>query len=130
LFTSQIISLFLVTPPQTPHPISALCPPSFASMMVLPHLPNHSCPTLVPVSSYTRAPSSGPRTPTLPLMSDKAILCYICICNYGSLPAHSLVGGLVHGSNGWSGQSTLFFLWGRNPSMLLLSFRQLPHWGP
>jgi hypothetical protein len=47
--------------------------------------------------------------PPLPLMSDKAIFCYICIWNHGSLLVHSLVDGLVPGIPGWSGQS-MFFL--------------------
>jgi hypothetical protein len=37
--------------------------------------------------------------PPLSLMSDKAILWYICIWSHGSLPVHSLVGGLVPGSS-------------------------------
>ena len=36
--------------------------------------------------------------PSLPLMSDKVILCYICSWSHGSL--HFLVGGLVPGSSG------------------------------
>jgi hypothetical protein len=35
-------------------------------------------------------------------MSDKAILCYMCIWSHDSLHAYSLVGGLVPGSSGWS----------------------------
>jgi hypothetical protein len=67
--------------------------------------------------------------PLLPLMSDKA-LCYICIWSHGYLHVHSLVGSLVHGRSWWSSQLTLFFLWGSNPSLLLLSFPQIPHQGP
>ena len=48
--------------------------------------------------------------PSFPLMSDKAILCYLCIWGHGSLPVHSLVGGLVPWSFGWSGQLMLFSL--------------------
>jgi hypothetical protein len=44
------------------------------------------------------------------LMSDKAILCYICMWSPGSLPVDSLVGDQVPGSTGWSSQPTLFFL--------------------
>lgn len=40
-------------------------------------------------------------------MSDKVILCYICIWSQGSLPVHSLVCDLVPGR--WVIQSTLFF---------------------
>jgi len=42
--------------------------------------------------------SKGARPP-LPLMSDKAILCYICSSSHGSLHVYSLVGGLVPGSS-------------------------------
>jgi hypothetical protein len=33
-------------------------------------------------------------------------------------------------STGYSGQPTLFFLWGCNPHLILQTFCQLPHWGP
>lgn len=66
----------------------------------------------------------------LPFMSDKAVICYICICSHGSFPVHSLVGGGVLGSTGWSGQLMWFFLWGCSPTQLLESFLQLPHHGP
>ena len=36
----------------------------------------------------------------LPLMSDEAILCYICSWSHGSLHVYSLVGDLVPGSSG------------------------------
>ena len=54
--------------------------------------------------------------PPFPLVSDKAILCYIYIWIHRSLPSHSLVGGLVSESTGWSGQSMLFFLGLQSPS--------------
>ena len=38
--------------------------------------------------------------PLLPLMSNKAILCYIRGWRYGSLHVYFLVSGLVHGSSG------------------------------
>jgi hypothetical protein len=68
--------------------------------------------------------------PPLPLMSDKTILSYICVWSHGSLPVHSLVGGLVPGSTGWSIQPTCFFLWDCNPPLLLQSFHKLPYLGP
>ena len=40
-----MISHFQVTPPQNPHPTSTLYALPFASMMVLPHPTNLSCPT-------------------------------------------------------------------------------------
>jgi hypothetical protein len=51
--------------------------------------------------------------PLLPLMSDKAILWYICNWNHGSLQVYSLVGGLVPRSSGGTGRFILLFLlWG------------------
>ena len=47
-------------------------------------------------------------------MSGKDLPCYVCIWSHESLPIRSLVGGLVPGSSGWSGQPMLFFLWGYN----------------
>jgi hypothetical protein len=64
----------------------------------------------------------------LQLMSDKAILFYLCIWRHGSLPVHSLVGSLVPGITGWSLQ-LISFLWSCNPQVLQ-SFCQLPHQGP
>jgi hypothetical protein len=68
--------------------------------------------------------------PLLPLLSGKAILCYICIWSHGSLQAHSLVGGLDSGRTWWSGQPMLFFQWGCNTPLLLQSLHQFPHQGP
>jgi hypothetical protein len=57
------------------------------------------------------------------LMTDKAILCYICSWSHGSLHVYSLVGGLVPGSSWGSGWLILlFFLWGCKPLKLLQSF--------
>ena len=39
---------------------------------------------------------------SLPFVSDKAVLCYICICCQESLHVYTLVGGLVPGSPKWS----------------------------
>jgi hypothetical protein len=56
--------------------------------------------------------------PLLPLMHDKAILCYICNWSH----VFSLVGGFL-GSSGESGCLTfLFFLWGCKPLQLLSPF--------
>jgi hypothetical protein len=57
------------------------------------------------------------------LMSNKAILCYICGWRHGSLHVYSLVGGLVP----WSLRGTgwfilLFILWGCEAHQLLVSF--------
>jgi hypothetical protein len=53
--------------------------------------------------------------PPLPLVLDKAILCYICCWSHGSLHVYSLVSGLVTGSSGGGGFGyliLLFFLCG------------------
>ena len=60
--------------------------------------------------------------PPFPLMSDKAILYYICIWSHGPLHVHPLVAGLVSGSSEWYGYLILFFIkhshWGlRGQSM-------------
>jgi hypothetical protein len=52
--------------------------------------------------------------PPLPLMSDKIILCYICIWSHGSFHIYSLLGGLVPVSSGESGWLILLFLWSCN----------------
>jgi hypothetical protein len=58
------------------------------------------------------------RGPPLPLMPDKAILCYISSWSHGSLHVYSLVGDLVPGSSGVSGWFILlFFLWGWQASL-------------
>ena len=87
-----MIAPFLVTPPQPSIPSSP-----FASMRVLLYPLTHSC--LIPLA-YPYAGVSS--LPTLPLMSDKAILCHICISSSDSRHVYSLVGGLVPGSSGVS----------------------------
>jgi hypothetical protein len=54
--------------------------------------------------------------PLLQLMSEKAILCYICSWSHGSLHAYFLVGDLVPGCSWGTGWLILlFFLWVSNP---------------
>jgi hypothetical protein len=122
-----MISPFLVTSPQPPHPLSPTSPlPLWGCSPT--NLPS---PTLLlyhpPTLSYKT--SIGPRD-SPPIHVRETILCYICICSHGSLPVYSFVGGLVPGSTRWSSQPTLFFLWGCNPLRLLQSFCQLPHQDP
>ena len=69
-------------------------------------------------------PSQGP---LFLLLSDKAILCYICSCSHGSLHG----GGLVPGSSGCTGWFLLLvLLWSSKPFQLLQSFPFRLHWGP
>jgi hypothetical protein len=57
------------------------------------------------------------------LMSDKAILCYICGWSHGSLLEYSMVGGLVPANSRVSGWLILlFFLWVCKPLQLFRSF--------
>ena len=88
-----MISSFQVTLPKSPHLILP-CSLHFASMRVLLNPLTHSRLTTL-TSPYARASS----LPPLPL-SNKAILCYICIWSPGSLHVYSLVDGLVPGSTG------------------------------
>ena len=65
--------------------------------------------------------------PPLPLMQDKATLCYICSWSHGSLHMYSLVGVLVPGSSGVSGWLiSLLFLWSCKPLQLLWYFFNSP----
>jgi hypothetical protein len=112
LYISNDISL-AGYPSKNTYPISALSPFPFASIMVLPlshphsHPPQPQCSSILPCFSIKPPQDQGP---PLPLMSDEAILCYICIWRHGSFPSHPLVGGLVPGSIGWSSQLILLFL--------------------
>jgi hypothetical protein len=100
LFTVQMLSSFPIPPSalETSYPI----PPPPASMRVYPHLPTH--PLLPPcphIPLHWGIESSQDQGPLLPLMFDKAILCYIYCWSHGSLLVYSLVGGLDPGSSGW-----------------------------
>ena len=64
-------------------------------MRVLPH-PPHSSSILL----YWDIKSPQYQGLLLPLMSDKAILCYLCIWSHGSLPVHFLVSAQVLGALG------------------------------
>jgi hypothetical protein len=102
--------------------------PSFLSRIALSHPPSPCFYNSVPPSTHQLPPPhphiplhwgikpSQGQGPLLPLMPDKAILCYICSWSHGSLHVYSLVGGLVPGSSGRSGWLILlFFLWVANP---------------
>ena len=91
-----MISSFPVIPlqPPFPFPIFPLC---FASMKVLLHPLTHS--HLTPLN----IPYTGTSNlPPLLVMSDKAILYYVCIWSPSFLHIYSLVGGLLPGNSGWS----------------------------
>ena len=89
-----MLSPFPVFPLQTSYPI----PPPPASMRVLSPLPPH-CPS-IPLCLGIEPPQD--QGPPLPLIPDKAILCYVYSWSHGSplFPVYSLAGGLVPGSSG------------------------------
>jgi hypothetical protein len=85
-----MLSPFLVSPPKAPYPTPPYpCSPTYP--LPLPYLG-------IPLQ-WDIEPSQD-QGPLLPLMSNKAILCYICSWSSGSLHVYSLVGGLVPGSSG------------------------------
>jgi hypothetical protein len=93
--------------------ISNLFPfPGFPSENSLSHPPmlySTTNPLLLPCLGsplHWGIESSQDQGPLLPLMSNKAILCYICSWSHGSLHVYSLVGGLVSGSSGGTGAKT------------------------
>jgi hypothetical protein len=75
-------------------------------MRVLSHPSSLFCSTPPASPTLGHQTSTGPRVYP---WSEKAILNYLCIWSHGSIPVHSLVGGLVCGSTGWSVQQ-MFFL--------------------
>lgn len=100
-----------VTPPLSPYPIctlhSSLCLYEGAHPFKLSH------PT-APASPLCRGiKSSQDQTPSLLLLSRKAILCYISIWSHESLQVYFLVGGLVSRKTEWSGQHMLFLFGSR-----------------
>jgi hypothetical protein len=106
----QMLSTFLVTPPEIPYPIHT--PP--ASMRVLSHQPT-------PPSQPWNSPALGNQSFTGSRASPsidakKAILCYICSWSHGFLHVYSLFGGLVPGNSGGSAWLILLvFLWNCKP---------------
>jgi hypothetical protein len=89
-------------------------PSSPASMRVLTHIPSHPLPTHCPRIPLCLGidPLQDQGSP-LPLITDKAILCYICGWSHGSLDVYFLVGGLVPwelGGGGGAGPDWLIVL--------------------
>ena len=116
LFTFQMLSPFQTPPPET---LYSIPPPCF----------DKGAPCSPPIHSHLLAlvfPYTWPsqdQAPLLPLMPNKAILCYIWGWSHGSLHMYSLVGGLFPGRSVESGWLILlFFLWGCKPLQFLHSF--------
>ena len=81
---------FPVFPSENPlSPLPSPCSPTHPLLLPCHGIPLH----------WGIEPSQG-QGPLLPLMSNKAILCYRCIWGQGSLHVYSFVGGLVPGSSG------------------------------
>ena len=117
------IYILNVSLPGLSHSESSIPHPSSPLLLIsaLPaHQPTHASPASIPLCWSNKPPQD--QGPPLPLMPDKAILCYIYSRSYGPNHVFSLVGGLVSKSSGWSGLLILFFLWGCNSLQLLLSF--------
>jgi hypothetical protein len=113
LFTFQILSPFLL------HPLHPTL-----SLLLWMCSPIHQ-PTPTFLSLYWGFKPSQDQGPFLLLMSNKAILCYICSWSHGTLHVYSLFDGLVPGSSGGGVSGwliLLFFLWGCKPLHLLQSF--------
>jgi hypothetical protein len=93
--TSQMITHFPVTPLQSLHSTSSLSSLPLASMRVLPHPPTLSYST-TSASPYPGA-SNLHRTKGLPSHCCQTTSSSATYCNWshGSLPVHSLVGGLL-----------------------------------
>ena len=94
-----MISPFQLIPYNPPsQPLSApfFCLYEDAPLLTHPLLSHHSS---IPLCWDIKPPQD--QGPAIPMMPNKAILCYICIWSYGSLCVYSLVGGLVPGSSGW-----------------------------
>ena len=111
-----MLFLFLVSPPQAPIP----SPLPFASKRVFLHPPTLSSLTPLPFP-FTVPPQD--QKPSLPLISDKAVLCYICSWSHGHSHVYSLVDGLVSGSSGGIDLLILSFVyWRCNPFHSLSPF--------
>ena len=86
--------------------------------------PTHVCPLQrpgIPLRWGIQPPQD--QGPLLPLMPDKAILCYICSWSHWPLLVSSLVDVLVPGSFRGSGWLILFFLWDCKPLHLQTEHR-------
>jgi hypothetical protein len=104
-----MLSPFLVSPPKIPYPLP------------LPLVPNPPTPIPRPgIPLYWGKEPSKDLGPLLPLMTNKAILFYICSWSHESHHVYSLIGGLVpRSSEGTDLFILMFLLWGFRPLQLL-----------
>ena len=96
-----MLSPFMVCTSGTPYPT-----PCFYEGVPIPTHPFLPPQTQIPLH-WCIQPSQDQRT-LLPLMPDKAILCYTCGWSHGFLHIYSLVSGLVPGSSGGTGSQGQF----------------------
>ena len=75
-----MLSPFLVSPPKNPIPTTSPCSPTHTLLLPFLGIPIH----------WGIKPSQD-QGPLLPLLPNKAILCYICSWSHGSLHVYSLV---------------------------------------
>ena len=97
-----MLSPFLVSAPKPPypHPIPSHSPCSPTHPLLLPD-------SAIPL--HWGIEFSQDQGPLLPLMTNRAILCYVCSYSHGALHVYFLVGGLVPGNSGgidWFTDST------------------------
>ena len=108
------VTPYLVSPLKTPYPSPNSTPG---------HQPTHSCFPIPGIPLHLGIKPSQDQGPLLPLMSNKATLCYICSWSHGTFHVYSLVGSLVPGSSGGPGWFILLFLlWSYKSLQLLESF--------
>ena len=104
-FKCYLLSQFPLLKPSIPSPLTLLLKGCSPTHQLPPHHPG--------ILLYWGIEPPQDQEPLLPLMSDKAILCYISSCSHGALHVYSLVGRLVPGSSRGSGWlKLLFLLWG------------------
>jgi hypothetical protein len=137
IFVTYISNVFFYFP-GLPFGNSLSYTPPPASKRVLLHPPTHSHLPALAFLLHWRIEHTQAQGLLLPLMSNKAILCYICSQSHGSLHVYTLVGGSVSGSSGESGWLTLACSKGLKihahsmglKTQLLQSLLQLLHQGP
>jgi hypothetical protein len=118
-FINHSIHLHLKWYPTSQLPLQQAPTPHLPSPLPLPlwrYSPtNLFCPNVPTSPLHLGIKLPWVQGPPLPLLSDKAILCYICFWNHGSLQVHSSVVDLDSWRTWWSGQLMLFFQWGCHP---------------
>ena len=95
LFAFKMLTPFLLSPLEIPYPISPpLCFSADVPQATHPILT--SCPGIPLQWGIQPSQDQGP---LLPLMPNKAIICYICCWGHGYVHLYSLICGLVPGSS-------------------------------